>query len=85
MMYKNYNFKYHFEMSFQGILSILMLTTDNVFQLINYTAFVESLFWEISVLGLLILRWKQPDRERPIKVPNLRVQILKNVFKIIEK
>ena len=79
MMYKNYNFKYHFEMSFQGILSILMLTTDNVFQLINYTAFVESLFWEISVLGLLILRWKQPDRERPIKV------ILKNVFKIIEK
>ena len=52
-----------------------MLTTDNVFQLINYTAFVESLFWEISVLGLLILRWKQPDRERPIKV------ILKNVFK----
>ena len=45
-----------------------MLTTDNVFQLINYTAFVESLFWEVSVLGLLILRWKQPDRERPIKV-----------------
>ena len=52
-----------------------MLTTDNVFQLINYTAFVESLFWEVSVLGLLILRWKQPDRERPIKVRNLKFTI----------
>ena len=45
-----------------------MLSTDNVYQLINYTSFVESLFIAISVAGLLYLRVKQPNRERPIKV-----------------
>ena len=45
-----------------------MLSTDNVFQLINYTQFVESFFWGVSVAGLLYLRYKEPNRERPIKV-----------------
>ena len=48
-----------------------MLSTDNVFQLINYTQFVESFFWGVSVAGLLYLRYKEPNRERPIKV-NIR-------------
>lgn len=51
-----------------GIITLLMLTSNNVFQLINYTSFVEALFWGISVAGLLYLRYKQPNRERPIKV-----------------
>ena len=51
-----------------------MLSTDNVYELINYTAFVESLFIAISVAGLLYLRYKQPNRERPIKVSK-QVQI----------
>lgn len=45
-----------------------MLTTDDVFILINYTSFTEALFWGVSVAGLLYLRYKQPERERPIKV-----------------
>ncbi len=45
-----------------------MLVSDNVFQLINYTSFVEALFWGVSTAALLYLRWKQPERERPIKV-----------------
>lgn len=39
-----------------------------MYLLINYTAFNESLFITLSVAGLLWLRYKQPDLERPIKV-----------------
>lgn len=54
----------------QGIISLAMLMTDDLYDLINYTSFVESLFQLVSVTGLLYLRWKEPDRERPIKVTN---------------
>ena len=54
--------------SFQGLLTLLMLITDDVYELINYTAFVESYFTAISVAGLLYLRYKDPKRSRPIKV-----------------
>ena len=46
----------------------MMLITDDVYELINYTAFVESFFTAISVGGLLYLRYRKPDIERPIKV-----------------
>ena len=45
-----------------------MLITDDVYELINYTAFVESYFTAISVAGLLYLRYRDPNRSRPIKV-----------------
>ena len=54
--------------SFQGLLTLLMLITDDVYELINYTAFVESYFTAISVAGLLYLRYRDPKRSRPIKV-----------------
>ena len=53
---------------FQGLLTLLMLMTDDVYKLINYTAFVESFFTAISVGGLLYLRYRQPNSPRPIKV-----------------
>ena len=52
-----------------------MLATDDVYKLINYTAFVESFFTAVSVGGLLWLRYKRPDLERPIKV-NLLLPII---------
>ena len=52
----------------QGILSLLMLMTSDIYTLIDYSAFVESLFIAVSVAGLLWLRYKQPDLPRPIKV-----------------
>jgi len=51
-----------------GVITLLMLATDNVYVLIGYTAFVESFFTAVSVAGLLYLRWKRPEAERPIKV-----------------
>ena len=52
----------------------MMLITDDVYELINYTAFVESFFTAISVGGLLYLRYRKPDIERPIKV-NIKMMI----------
>ncbi len=53
---------------FLGVISLAMLTTDSLYDLINYTSFVESLFQMVSVAGLLYLRWKKPDLPRPVKV-----------------
>ncbi|OQR70375.1 Y+L amino acid transporter 2-like [Tropilaelaps mercedesae] len=53
---------------FLCLLSLLYLSNTDVFTLINYTAFSESLFVMLSVAGLLWLRIKQPELERPIRV-----------------
>ena len=50
------------------LLTLALLSTSDVFILINFTSFVESLFILISVLAVLYLRWKEPDLVRPIKV-----------------
>ncbi|GAB6032052.1 hypothetical protein CHUAL_010420 [Chamberlinius hualienensis] len=53
---------------FLGLMSLLMLVTGDIIVLINYSSFVESFFIAVSVAGLLYLRWKKPNLERPIKV-----------------
>ena len=50
------------------IITLSLLITSDVFILINFTSFVDSLFITLSVFGVLYLRWKQPDLERPIRV-----------------
>ncbi|KAI7687086.1 hypothetical protein SSS_08417 [Sarcoptes scabiei] len=60
---------------FLCILSLLYLTTTQVYTLINYTAFIESLAVAASVAALLWLRWKQPNLSRPIKI-NIILPIL---------
>jgi len=49
-------------------LSLCYLTTSDVYMLIDYAAFVESMFILVTILGLLYLRWVQPDLVRPIRV-----------------
>ncbi|XP_076283976.1 large neutral amino acids transporter small subunit 1-like isoform X4 [Lasioglossum baleicum] len=50
------------------IITLALLSIEDVYVLINYVSFVEALFTTLSVSGLLWLRYKNPDRERPIKV-----------------
>lgn len=49
-------------------LSLAMLISKDIYVLINYTSFVESIFMGMSVAGLLYMRWKRPEMKRPIKV-----------------
>lgn len=53
---------------FLCIVTVVLLFIEDIYMLINYVSFVEALFTLISVSGLLWLRYKMPDRHRPIKV-----------------
>nr|XP_045592966.1 Y+L amino acid transporter 2-like [Procambarus clarkii] len=50
------------------VIPILMLTVDNVGSLVNYFSIIGIIGKLTAVLGLLWLRYKEPDRPRPIKV-----------------
>merc|ERR1719510_1255264 len=50
------------------VITLVMLMISDIYILINFNSFVESLFILGSIAGLILLRWKQPERERPIKV-----------------
>ncbi|XP_047496043.1 Y+L amino acid transporter 2-like isoform X1 [Penaeus chinensis] len=53
---------------FLGCFSLLYLCTTDIYSLIEYSSFVESLFILISIAGLLFMRWQRPNMTRPIKV-----------------
>lgn len=52
----------------QCIITLALLVIQDVYVLINYVSFVEAVFTTISVTGLLWMRYKKPDLNRPIKV-----------------
>merc|ERR1719229_2185605 len=49
-------------------LSLVYLTSSNIYALINYTGFATWVSIGLAVFCIPWLRWKQPDWERPIKV-----------------
>ncbi|XP_071541986.1 Y+L amino acid transporter 2 isoform X2 [Panulirus ornatus] len=53
---------------FLGFLSLIYLCTTDIYSLIEYASFVESMFILFSIAGLLYMRWTRPNMERPIKV-----------------
>ena len=60
---------------FLGMLSLVYLCTTDIYTLIEYASFIESMFILLSISALLYMRWKRPDLERPIKV-NIIIPIL---------
>uniref|UniRef100_H2YIK4 b(0,+)-type amino acid transporter 1 n=1 Tax=Ciona savignyi TaxID=51511 RepID=H2YIK4_CIOSA len=54
---------------FNTIIALLVLIPNDFDSLVNYFSFSMWLFHGGSALALLVLRWKQPDRKRPYKVP----------------
>ncbi|KAG0719517.1 Y+L amino acid transporter 2 [Chionoecetes opilio] len=53
---------------FLGLLSLCYLNTTDIYALIDYASFVESLFILCSIASLLFMRWRFPNMHRPIKV-----------------
>ncbi|XP_071368798.1 large neutral amino acids transporter small subunit 2 [Centroberyx affinis] len=53
---------------FTCISTLLMLCTSDIYTLINYVGFINYLFYGVTVAGQIVLRFKQPNMYRPIKV-----------------
>merc|ERR1711962_1485790 len=51
-----------------AFLSLIYLTSSNIFALINYTGFATWVSIGLAVVCLPWLRWKHPEWDRPIKV-----------------
>ena len=61
-----------------------MLSSSDIYSLINYASFVEALFIGMSVGGLLILRVTRPTLKRPIKVRGLASVKMQNTRKVFD-
>lgn len=51
------------------LLSLIYLTSNDIYALINYVGFATWLAIGLAVVCVPYLRWKQPDLPRPIRVP----------------
>ncbi|GLD54234.1 nucleolar protein 9 [Lates japonicus] len=58
---------------FTLISTLLMLCTSDIYTLINYVGFINYLFYGVTVAGQIVLRIKQPDMYRPIKLTDFEI------------
>ena len=52
-------------------MSLLQLFVGDIYSLLNFMSFLRWLFIGMAVLGLIYLRFTQPDLPRPFKVRRL--------------
>jgi basic amino acid/polyamine antiporter, APA family len=58
-----------FGLIIQGVWAAILTTTGTYSNLLEYVVFAAMLFYILTVAALILLRKKEPTRERPFKVP----------------
>lgn len=56
---------------FYGIIATIYIIPGDINSLVNYFSFAAWLFYGLTVLGLIVMRFTRKELERPIKVPIL--------------
>ncbi|XP_077888319.1 B(0,+)-type amino acid transporter 1 isoform X1 [Ictidomys tridecemlineatus] len=54
---------------FYGIIATIYIIPGDINSLVNYFSFAAWLFYGLTILGLIVMRFTKKDLERPIKVP----------------
>ncbi|XP_026645716.1 B(0,+)-type amino acid transporter 1 [Microtus ochrogaster] len=54
---------------FYGIIAIIYIIPGDINSLVNYFSFAAWMFYGMTILGLVVMRFTRKDLERPIKVP----------------
>lgn len=54
---------------FYGIIATIYIIPGDINSLVNYFSFAAWLFYGLTVLGLIVMRFTKKHAERPIKVP----------------
>ncbi|XP_062032127.1 B(0,+)-type amino acid transporter 1 isoform X1 [Lepus europaeus] len=54
---------------FYGIIATIYIIPGDINSLVNYFSFATWLFYGLTVLGLIVMRFTRKELERPIKVP----------------
>ncbi|XP_020037649.1 B(0,+)-type amino acid transporter 1 [Castor canadensis] len=70
---------------FYGIITTIYIIPGDINSLVNYFSFAAWLFYGLTIIGLVVMRFKRKDLERPIKVPLVIpiLVILMSVFLIV--
>jgi len=58
----------HYALIFQGVWSVVLVLSGSYNDLLTYTAFASLLFNAMTIIGVFLLRKKQPNLPRPYKV-----------------
>ncbi len=69
-IFRNINQKHQvpsYAIILQGAISIVLVLTSTFYTLLMYVGFILAVFSSLTVLGMMVLRSKDPDRARPYK------------------
>ncbi|XP_061201886.1 B(0,+)-type amino acid transporter 1 isoform X3 [Neopsephotus bourkii] len=56
---------------FYGIIAIIYIIPGDIETLINYCSFAIWIFYGLTVLGLIVMRFTRKDLNRPVKIPTI--------------
>jgi len=69
-IFRGINHKHHvptYSIILQAGIAILMVLTSTFYTILMYVGFILSIFASLTVVGMMVLRIKQPDLPRPYK------------------